>query len=471
MDTINIGLGAWRGLLARLAGQTHGGARDLYKQFGYHREITIEHLYAAYLRGGIASRIIRAFPAATWTAQPIVRDEKGDSSQEKDRAGKANKNYSPFVASVETLFDRLCVPQVFERADRLSGAGEFSILVMGFAGGDKMEAPLGSGARELLFLQPYAERNITVSRWETKHDSPRFGMPEIYTVKQERSHAGGAGGGSGMSFNVHHSRVLHVAEQIDDNEIFGIPRLYPVMNYLMDLEKTTGAGAETYWLNARQGLAFVGDPKAELTAEALADMKKQADEYEHELRRVMAMQGVTPHVLNAAFHDPGPYLDKLLDLIAGTVGIPKRILIGSERGELSSGQDENNWASRIDERRKDFAGPKMVKPFIEAMIVTGNLPNPDGEFWIEWPPAGAVSEEKRATISKTLAEALAAYANAPNAMMIVPPQEFRTDFLGLTPESEYELPEELEPIDEGEGEGDDLGEGEGEGDDISEAAE
>jgi len=163
---------------------------------------------------------------------------------------------------------------------------------------------------------------------------------------------------------------------------------------------------------------------------------------------VLALQGVTPHSLTSPYEDASPLIGALLDLIAGTAEMPKRLLIGSERGELASGQDENNWASRIDERRNDFAGPSIVRPFVQMMIDTGNLPAPQGSFWVEWPEAGSLSPEKAAQVNKLRAETLASYANAPNAQQIVPPQEFRTDFLDTTPESEYEPPEEPESLDE-----------------------
>jgi len=447
-DTVSLGIGLWRGLLARLAGQSHSGARDMWAAFGYHKEIQLEHLFVEYLRGGIASRIIRAFPRSTWAECPVVRDEKGDSAQKQDKAGAENKNYSPFVEAVEDLFEAKRVIQYIERADRLASVGEYAVLVMGFSGGETMQSPLSPGKKELIFLQPYGQQNLNVSQWETDTANPRFGLPVTYTVNPARSRTAG-GAPAGTSFNVHWSRVLHIAEQLDDNEVFGVPRLLPIMNYLMDLQKTVGAGAETYWTNSRPGTVFAADKDANISADDLAGMKTQVDEWEHQLRRVLALQGVTPHSLTAPYEDASPLIDALLDLIAGAVGMPKRLLIGSERGELASGQDENNWAARIDERRNDFAGPSIVRPFIQTMIDTGNLPKPQGSFWIEWPESGSLSPEKAALVNKARAETLASYSNSPNAQQIVPPQEFRTDFLDTTPESEYEPPDEPEPIDEG----------------------
>ena len=46
----------------------------------------------------------------------------------------------------------------------------------------------------------------------------------------------------GVAFNrkVHWTRVIHIAESTLENPIYGIPRLRPVYNRLMDIEKVTG---------------------------------------------------------------------------------------------------------------------------------------------------------------------------------------------------------------------------------------
>jgi uncharacterized protein len=452
-------------LLGRLAGITHGGTRDMYQSFGYTRAPTIENFLSTYQRNGIANRILRAYPKATWRDQPVIRDEKGDSAQKEGKDGKANKNYSPFVEAVEDFFEKKRIMHYMERVDRMGGVGQYSILVMGFAGEANMTDPLGTEKAKLIYLQPYGEQHVSISRYETNPNDPRFGMPVTYSVQQKQ--VIGSGNAAGVSFSVHHSRVLHVADNLEENEVFGMPRLLPVLNWLTDLEKVVGAGAETFWLNSRQGMNLNIDKDANIDKEELAAMKEQAVEFENQLRRMLTTRGVDAQVLNANVADPKPNIDTLLDLISGATGIPKRILIGSERGELGGDADENNWGQRIEERRKDFAYPTILRPFLVKMIETGNLPKPQGQFWIEAPNAASLSPEKRADIALKKSQALATYANSPTAETIVPPQEFRTDFLEMTPESEYEI-EELEPIDERNPEAVDQFDkrGAGEGDDV-----
>jgi hypothetical protein len=141
----------WRSWLAGALGFTHAGRRDLYEVFGYPRVLKAEDFYAQYQRGGFANRIVTSYPKATWRDYPCIRDEKGDSSEEK------SDGYSPFYAAVEKFFEERGVLQVLQRFDRLARIGKFGILVMGFQDGKDLREPLVPGKHPLLYLQPYGE--------------------------------------------------------------------------------------------------------------------------------------------------------------------------------------------------------------------------------------------------------------------------------------------------------------------------
>jgi hypothetical protein len=217
----------------------------------------------------------------------------------------------------------------------------------------------------------------------------------------------------------------------------------------MDLEKVVGGSAESFWLNATRTVTISADKEANLTDEDIASMKTQAEELSHQMRRYVVGQGVSVDALGIEQADPEPNVSTLLDLIAGATGVPKRILVGTERGELSSAQDENNWSSRIDERRKSYATPKILRPLIDALIAVGELPEPVGEWWVEWPEDDTQDPVAKSTIGMNKANALATYANSPGAEFVVPVQEFRKEVLGLEPESDYDAPDLPEELDEG----------------------
>lgn len=433
-----------RNRLASFMGYSHAGARDLYKQFGYSRNLQIGDFYASYQRGDIANRIIRAFPQATWREAPIVRDDAGDSVEKTDSKGKQNPHYSAFADAFQKFAKEHRVFHFLERADRLSSIGRYGVLVMGFRDGKKMEEPL-SGNAELMYMVPHSEANVTVAKWDTDTNSPRFGLPEMYRIQSIP--ADGATGGPVQALSVHHTRAIHISEFLDSDEVYGQPRLEPIFNRLTDLEKVVGGGAETFWLTANRGLAVTFDKDTQVSDEVKEKTKEMAEEYQNQLRRTLMGKGMTVQSLGSDTADPKPYSDVILDLVAGTSGVPKRILLGTERGELASSQDENNWSLRIDERRKNYAGPVLLHKFVLKMIETGNVIAPQGEFYAEWPKHNGLDPQQAASIAQSKASAIATYANSAASELVVPIQEFRRDILGLEPESEFAVPDEAD-IDE-----------------------
>lgn len=420
--------------MARWLGFSHDGRRDLYDVFGWPRDILFEDLMAMYLRNGVANRIVRAFPSATWRDPPIIRDEAGSALNEDDQ------NFSAFARAADELFERRRIWRHLDRADRLASIGNYGVLLVGVRDGAPLTQPLEAGNYPLLYLSAYTQQNAQVSAWETDVTSPRFGCPKTYTLTGG-SVVGGRQASARAALNVHWSRVIHIAEVLDEDETYGTPRLLPPFNFLRDLEKVVGSGAEAFWYNARGGMALQAESDANFSDAALADMKKQAEEFEHQLRRIMALQGTTANMLTTNIADPSPNIERLLDLISGSVGMPKRLLVGSERGELASSQDENNWSDRISERREIFAGPMVLRPLVDMLILTGNLPVPQGQWWPEWPQQ-AMSPDKASEIGMRRAQTLAVYANSPTAQIVVPPAEFREEMLGLPPESEAEPDDE-----------------------------
>lgn len=419
----NASLKVIRSAIARVFGQTHQGARDPWESFGYPEELEPEHFMLLYKRHDIAQRIVRAFPQATFRDAPTVYDEAGSTAEE-----------SEFVHAWEQLCQRKNVLHYLERADRLASIGHYGVLLLGFRDGQDMRTPLSNRRADLLYMAPYDETRVTAVTWNTDSQDPRFNMPETYTIQTGAlTTTGTRSGGRTQSVIVHHSRVLHIAEYLESDEVEGTPRLEAVYNRFKDLEKIVGGGAETFWLLANRGLALIAESDANLSDEDKKAAREQAEEYQHQLTRVLALQGIDAKSLGSETPDGSGQVGVLLDLIAGATGIPKRILIGSERGELSSEQDENNWSSRIDERRKHFAGPRMVRPFIEKMIITGNLPQPTGDWGIDWPAAAGMSDAQKADISLKRAQTLQAYTAsiALGGDAIVPPEEFRQEFLGL----------------------------------------
>lgn len=419
-----------RAMLSKLHGQHFDGARDLYEVCGYPRVLQPADFEEIYRRGDIGARIIDAFPDATWREAPIIKAAS-------DKTGEG-----AFKKAVDALAEEVNLWYAFKRLDLLTGMGHYGVLLIGMAGAEPLDTEVKGKNHKVIYLAPHSERTADVTWWENNPTSPRYGKPLIYNITTGVGRTGHGGGERRIT--VHHSRVIHVAEKALDDVAIGQPRLERTWNRLMDIDKTLGGSAEVYWQNAALIRAWVAAPDVEWDPAEQKDMEAQLEELMHGLRRDVRLRGVEPKPVSGTPQDPTGVFDKLIEVVAGAHGIPKRILVGSERGELSSEQDEVNWASRIQERRQQYADPLVIRPFIDRCIEYGILKAPEGgKYIIEWPGADGLGAQSKAEIADKNASALQRYVQTPGSEFVVPVEEFRSTFLGLDPVSQY-TPEELE---------------------------
>lgn len=92
-----------------------------------------------------------------------------------------------------------------------------------------------------------------------------------------------------------------------------------------------------------------------------------------------------------------------MDQIAGTKGLPKRVLLGSEVGDLASTQDKKRVDDRKDEHIRDCSEPAL-RQFLNRMIQHGGVRSPlkkGRSYKVIWPKEEEMSEvEKAETVSK-----------------------------------------------------------------------
>ncbi len=356
--------------LANKAGLQFGGLRDLYAVFGYQKQLTTDHFLAKYIRQDICSRIIDAPPDATWSNPPMLL---GDAAM---------------VADWDDLVLTHDIFGVLNRVDRLARLNHFSVLLMGFdKGATKSPA---TEASELLWLRAIGSRQVSSIKFNNNPKDPQFGLPEMYKIRFDdpglKSISSGSVTVEGLkAMEVHATRALHIVEKPLEDTVIGIPIIEKVYNLLDDLLKVGGGTSEMYWLSARAGMQADIDPELDLDPGDAALLAEEIEEYQHQLRRVIRTRGVTLKDLGSETPSPADIFAMLLGLISGTTGIPKRILLGSEAGELASAQDRANWAERIDERRTLFCEPRVLRPLVTRFQSLGLVP--EGEFSFEWPSA------------------------------------------------------------------------------------
>jgi hypothetical protein len=433
------------GLASRLA-SNYGGQRPLHDLLGYQKGLRYVDYKARYERQDIAHAIIHAYPDGTWSQPPeVYEDDQTDDE-------------TPFEAAWTALCHRLGLYRSLHRADLLANIGHYALVLIGLRGQPNLDRPAGPVRvpEDVLYLQPYSEEFAQIEQLEQDAALPTYGQPLLYRLTSgqpdlAQRHT------PPRSVLVHASRVIHVAEDLLDDDIYGVPRLKPIYDRLDDLFKIVGGGAEGFWLDSRRRFAALLRDGYVLSPEDRERYLEQVEKYSMDMTNFLNLGGMDIQPLNGQVASPKDHFDILLSLIAGTVGIPKSILLGAERGTLASAEEESmGWKERIAQRQQSFAEPLMLRALIDRLLLLGALPAPTAPYLIQWPNLKALSETQQATVAKEKASAYNQYeagrVGALNAGLppTIPPQEFRAEVLGLDAESEYalEMPAML-PTDEG----------------------
>lgn len=421
-----------RAQLADMMGMSFDGQRNVNDALGYKKDITYKDYWFAYKRQDIAKAIINRPVKATWAGKVDVMEADDDQDTPLEKAWR------------ELFWDHR-LKDKFIRVDRLTSIGRYGVLLLGLDDVKRKEdaiQPVTPGKRRLEYIKPLGEAAAEIISWDTKPSSPRYGLPVMYQLTINDPKADGIS----ITVRVHYTRLLHVTFDKLESEVFGEPVLESVFNRLEDLKKLVGGSAEMFWKGARPGFGAKIDPDFEMSTTNEEELEKQIEEYEHSLRRILLLQGVDIESLAQQVSDPKSHVDIQIQMISAVTGIPKRILTGSERGELASSQDMDAWRELIQTRREEYAELQIVRPFIDRCIELGILPEAAGEdnYTVRWDDLHAPSEKDKAEVGRIRAGALKEYSSQATAETIVPPEAFMKYFLGLDDEQVTLIGEMLE---------------------------
>lgn len=407
--------------------KSYEGQRDVWNALGYILEPTYQIYDKLYERGDIAATIINAMPDECWRLTPSVVE-----------AGKKTLTETDFEKRWKELAEEYRFFHYLHRADRISGIGEFGVIWLGFDKGEPNE-PLREGSN-ITFLRPLARDCVEISKAERDVKSSRYGLPEMYSLTISDPVSGSAS--SSRALDVHHSRILHIAEDCKNNDIFGTPRLKTILNRLHSLEMLAGGSAEMFWRGAFPGMVFNIDPDVQKDNSSLTEAREHIDKFVHNLQRYMRLKGITVQSLSPEVANPRDHFDVQIALIAAAKGYPQRILVGSERGELASTQDESAWAKKLEGRRINYLEPFVLRKLVNKLIEVGSLPEPAGGYTVNWPDMREYSPKVKAETENLRATALYNYVRSPDAQAVMPPEMFLRKIMGFN-DAEVEAVEKI----------------------------
>lgn len=415
---------ATRAAVSAYLGKSFSGDRDLYTALGYTVNPTYENYLARYKRQDIARAIVDAPVRACWRDKPDITESEEDTTKFEEE----------WVKLVDSRF----IYHFMSRCDRLCSIGQYAILLLGFDDSADLQEEVGS-AKKLLYLMPYGEDAATIHKWDENSKSERYGKVSEYSINIS------VGDGlKTLNKKVHWSRVIHVSLNNLSSDVYGLPVLEPILNRLQDIELLAGGSAEMFWRGAFPGLSLKVDDEAVLGKQSEDELEKELQNYLHGLQRYLRLQGINVEAIEQQIADPSPNINILIDLIAAAARIPKRVLMGSERGELASTQDEKIWAKTIDERRQEHCEAMIIRPTIDRLIKVGVLPEPSKGYTVDWPDILTSSDKEKAEVGQIKSKALRDYVDAIGAPDLLPPSVFYRKILNFTTDEIEQINEMLE---------------------------
>lgn len=408
--------------------------RNVWEAVGYPQNVNFDMLWRMSTRG-IGKAGIHRLVNKCWEKDPTITDGKND--------GK--RPLTPFEQDLEVLVKEHHLFARLKGADWRNRVGRYAgiiPIVREDGKSDTEMSKLGS-VKSILKLVPVFESQIDVTDIGTNSNlnDVNFGMPKYYNYRENVS--GDRNPVNNNQFELHPSRVFVFAEGADDGSIYGVPVNEAGFNALLDMEKSSGAGAEGLYKNAKQRTVLEINDKQVANVISTDPAKKQAfddnvQSFERDMDGFLTLYGMTAKTLQSTIADPTNPWTVALNTYCATIEIPATILIGQQTGRLASDEDQKDWGLTAQSRCENVLTPSLVVPFLKYMIDIGALRPPSNDINVEWPNFVEASPAEKLANGKLMGEVNKLARDAGVSEAVFTHEEIR-EASGYDPEPEGDL--------------------------------
>jgi hypothetical protein len=461
--------------------------RDIDEECGYYKgEWTAEKFQKMYEDNPIAARVNDIMAEESWQIQPEVYESENPS--ETTAFEQSFNDLSKSLMGGKSRFGKQKgnpLWEVCKRADRLCGIGRYGVILIGLddglplsepaagmkevnsvkvstseaqqtptnnfkvyslttnatgtvkestlKGGEATSVPDVTTKRKLLYLRVFPETLAKITSTEANPSSPRYGQPTEYELtlndpQNQAPHHPIQGSGT---LKVHWTRCLHLADNIDSSEVYGVPRCKQVRHRLEDLEKLYGGSGEMYWKGAFPGLSFQTHPSLGGNIDLdLDSIKDEAENYMEGLKRYLATVGIDVKSLSPQVVDPSPQIERCIEAICIKIGVPRRKFVGVEQGELASSQDDSGWKEKLQSRQDNYLTPRVIVPLVDRFIDLGLLVEPES-YDVFWPDMMSQSTLDKARVAVSRTQAMVQYLQG-NVQLMMTVKDYLVSVVGYT---------------------------------------
>jgi len=363
MNPLKMIINAARRVENMYPGYFQNSKHDHNKDFGYPDLVDFTSTYQRYIRNGIANAGVEQTILKTWQDNPELWENK-----------KAAETYDE--SEIRQKFDDLRLWQKMAEADRRAMVGGYSGLILRFADSKQFAMPVDTvsgGLDGLVDVIPAWAGQLKVSAWNTDPQSVDYGQPTMYNFNEAEVGNTLDQVAKNRSFEVHPDRVFIWSK---DGTVHNRSMLEPGFNNLIDMEKISGAGGEGFWKNAKSAPVIEADSDVTIAdmakgmgveIDAIADkMNEQVEDFNRGFDAMLMLQGMSAKTLSITLPQPEEFFNIPLQVFAASIGIPMKILVGSQTGERASTEDAEQWSRTNMSRRTNVVRPNIMS-FVQRL--------------------------------------------------------------------------------------------------------
>lgn len=371
-------------------GVSHDGNRNQNEVFGYPENPSFEDFYSMYLDGGMMRNVVDKVAKGCWRDVPAITSPNGVTDDE-------------FLNSLK----KCRIFEALERADILNRIGRYSVLYIAIPDGKQPHEPLGKAlgiatVNDLSFTV-FQEPDIRIKQTNDNPGDKRRGMPEIYTLT-----AGGfdsdLGGCQQQQVDVHHSRIVHLAEGALQNPLIGESALRAPYRAALDMMKARGAGAEAFYRNASPATIFSTKEGAETDSTPQDEFTAAYGKFASGFNKALRTANMDVNQIKVNTDSPKDLIECChLDIFAAS-GIPERVLTTKSGGQTTGTEDKGTWNALLLDRKESFCD-LVLKAALFIIDFSGVIQLPE-DYDLEWSPSSALTEKEQVEVNQIKAETL-----------------------------------------------------------------
>jgi len=315
---------------------------------------------------------------------------EGEEDEEKSKQ---------FDKDIQTELTRLKAKREFTLMSVFERAYGYSILVLGYEDKTKdlsQEVTEPTALREIkAYGPPQIPKVITV---KDKTD-PRYGLPQIYHIKQP---------GIAAYLRVHYSRVIHFATRrtysSSREEWQGLSVLDPVWDDIVTLRNIRWGMGQTMFRygSGIPDITFTGAEQADIDSymDAGSFSNLSARTYfAHNEDQVIEFKGAAGRAL-----DPMNYYLPIMENISCGTGIPLAILRGVQAGALTGSEvNQQEYYGVVSDAQSGYESG--IRKLINVIRDVYSPTSDHEEFMFKWQSGIELTEEKKAEIELMEAQA------------------------------------------------------------------